>query len=490
MPIRKCLFVAARFAAASLFLLSSSTLAHPPHAPFDNTRFAPITQFGPNVGVAVLATGLTAPLKAVAAPGDPDHLYVVDQPGQLWAISSTDGRKTLILDVSERLVTLGVCGPNTFDERGFLGVAFHPDFARNGRLYTYTSEPLAGPPTFPTTVPAGVTPDHQNVVAEWRVASPGHNGSTVEARKRRELLRVDWPHFNHDGGDMAFGPDGMLYVSMGDGGGADDADGQSFTTAPPHHPVCGSAPVVGHQGDGNGQKLNTPLGKILRIDVDQRNSANKQYGIPEDNPFVGTPGAVQEIWAFGFRNPYRFSFDGPTGTLIVGDVGQNDIEEVDVVVQGGNYGWNVKEGTPFFHINGNNPGFASRSPDPARTVPSGLIDPIAEYDTHHEGHSVIGGYIYRGTALSTLRGQYIFGDFSLLFKFPAGPHDYGRLFTMSPTGSGLRSISELLVLPGGAISLAVLGFGQDASGELYVLGNIFGVPFGTDGRVLKLVPAP
>jgi glucose/arabinose dehydrogenase len=490
MPILKCVFVSARFAAASLFLLSSSTLAHPPHDPFDNTRFAPITRFGPNVGIEVLATGLTAPLKGVAAPGDPDHLYVVDQPGRLWAINTATGNKTVILDVSARLVQLGVCGRNTFDERGFLGVAFHPDFARNGRLYTYTSEPVAGPPTFRSTVPGGVTPDHQNVVAEWSTASPGRNGSTVNPRSRRELLRVDWPQFNHDAGDMAFGPDGMLYISMGDGGGADDADGQSFVTAPPHHPECGEAPIVGHQGNGNGQKLNTPLGKILRIDVDKRDSANHQYGIPADNPFVGTPGAVQEIWAFGFRNPYRFSFDGPTGNLIVGDVGQNDIEEVDVVVRGGNYGWNVKEGTTFFHINGNDPGFASRSPDPTRTVPRGLIDPIAEYDIHHEGHSVIGGYIYRGTALSALRGQYVFGDFSLLFKFPTGPHDYGRLFTMSPAGSGLRSISELLVLPGGAISLALLGWGQDASGELYALGNIFGVPFGADGRVLKLVPAP
>jgi glucose/arabinose dehydrogenase len=488
MSVCNCFSVSARFAVASFLLASTSTLAHAPHSPYDDTRFAPITRFGPSVGIEVVATGLTSPLKALAAPGDPNHLFVVDQPGKLWVIDLTTKDKRVFLDISSRLVTLGVCGPNTFDERGFLGVAFHPDYARNGRLFTYNSEPTSGPPTFPSTLPQGVAPDHQNVIAEWRVRNPSQAGAVVDPRSRRELLRVDWPQFNHDAGDMAFGPDGKLYFAMGDGGGADDADGQLFTTAPPQYPVCGSAPIVGHQGNGNAQKLNTPLGKTHRIDVDGRNSANRQYGIPADNPFVDTPGAIREIWSFGHRNPFRFSFDGPT--LIVGDVGQNDIEEVDVVMRGGNYGWNIKEGTLFFHINGNEVGFASPSPDPARIVPSGLIDPVAQYDTHHEGHSAIGGYIYRGSAISSLRGRYVFGDYSLLFKFPTGPHDYGRLFATSIGGSGLNPISELLVLPGGAVSLAVLGMGQDANGELYVLGNIFGVPFGTDGRVLRLVPAP
>jgi glucose/arabinose dehydrogenase len=490
MSVCNCFSVSARFAVASFLLVSTSTLAHAPHSPYDDTRFAPITRFGPTVGIEVVATGLTAPLKAVAAPGQPNRLFVVDQTGKLWAINLTTGDKSVFLDVSARLVTLGVCGVNSFDERGFLGVAFHPGYASNGRLFTYTSEPNAGAPTFPSTVPAGIAPDHQNVVAEWRVTNPGQAGSVVDPTSRRELLRVDWPQFNHDGGDMAFGPDRKLYISMGDGGGADDADGQGFVTAPPQYPVCGNAPIVGHQGDGNGQKRNTPHGKILRIDVDGSSSANGQYGIPADNPFVNMPGVLGEIWAFGFRNPFRFSFDSLTGALIVGDVGQNDIEEIDVVVRGGNYGWNVKEGTLFFHINGNEVGFASKSPDPARTVPSGLIDPVAQYDTHHEGHSAIGGYVYRGTALTRLRGRYVFGDYSLLFKFPTGPHDYGRLFTTTVERAGLNPISELLVLPGGAVSLAVLGMGQDASGELYVLGNIFGLPFGTEGRVLKLVAGP
>jgi glucose/arabinose dehydrogenase len=494
MPTPHGLSVSARFAVLSLFA-STATLAHAPHGPFDNTRFAPIKRFGPSVGVEVLARGLTSPLKAVAAPGEPNRLYVVDQPGKLWMIDLNSGDMTVVLDISAELVTLGVCGPNTFDERGFLGVAFHPDYADNGRLYTYYSVPWAGlgTATFPTTLPAGEVPDHQNVVVEWTVSNPGGDPPMVDPTSRRELLRVDWPQFNHNAGDLAFGPDGKLYISMGDGGGADDADGQLFTLPVGHPnnptPTCGMAPIIGHQGDGNAQKLNTPLGKILRIDVDGDNSDNEQYGIPDDNPFVDKSGAVAEIWAYGFRNPFRFSFDRKT--LIVGDVGQNDIEEVDVVVRGGNYGWNIKEGTLFFNINGNAPGFASRKPP--RSVTGSFKDPIAQYDTHHEGHAVQGGYVYRGKGIPSLRGKYVFGDFSLLFKFPSGPHDYGRVLALDADDdekNGLHPIRQLLVLPGGAISLGILGVGQDAHGELYMLGNIFGVPFGTDGLVLKLVPAP
>lgn len=151
---------------------------------------------------------------------------------------------------------------------------------------------------------------------------------------------------------------------MGDGGGADDRDGQLFTTAPPAYPACGDAPIVGHN-QGNAQTLTNPLGKTHRIDVDGSNSANGRYGIPADNPFVGAaPGVVTEIWAFGLRNPFRLSFDTATGALLSGDAGQNDLEEVDQIVGGGNYGWSFKEGTMFFHHNSNQPGFASPCPTP------------------------------------------------------------------------------------------------------------------------------
>ena len=497
----KSLVCVASLAFASVLPLTN-TLAHPPWEPYDDTRFAPIERFGPSVGVEVVATGVTAPLKGVSAPGQPNRLYVVDQVGILWAIDLTNNNnKSVFLNVGptglNRIVTLGVCGPDTFDERGLLGVAFHPHYQQNGLLYTYTSEPNGPPATLPTFIPG--TPDHQNVVAEWRVPNPNNPASVVNPASRRELLRVNWPQFNHDGGDLAFGHDGKLYISMGDGGSADDADGQNFILARPQFPQtpdCSlEAPSIGHQVDGNAQKLNTPLGKVLRIDVDTRTSG-KEYGVPADNPFVNTAGAVGEIWAFGFRNPYRFSFDRHSGRLFLGDVGQNDIEEVDIVVRGGNYGWNFKEGTLFFHINGNEVGTASRDPDPARMIPRGLIDPIAQYDTHHEGHSVVGGFVYHGSRIRDLRGKYVFADFSLLFKFPRGPHDYGRVFiTDADGGKGLRKINQLHVLPGGQVSLAVLGVGQDARGEIYVMGNISGVPFPNatgepTGHVLKLVRAP
>lgn len=473
------------FATAGALILAAvistpSAVAHPPDNPFDDTIFAPIQPGGPRIALEMVASGLTAPLKGVDAPGQPSRLYVVDQPGVVWAIELETGAKSVFLDVRSRIVPLGFLGPGTFDERGLLGLAFHPDYGTNGRLYTYTSEPAAGPPTFPTTLPLGTPPDHQNVLAEWRVSDPADPASVVDPTTRRELMRVDWPAFNHDGGDLAFGPDGMLYISMGDGGEADDQG-------------------VGHVGPiGNAQVLTNPLGKIHRIDVEGSNSANGQYGIPADNPFVGTPGAVREIFAFGFRNPYRFSFDPVTGDLFVGDAGQNDIEEVDLVVKGGNHGWATKEGTLFFFNNGAGEGFAST--DDNGLVPPGVIDPIAQYDTHHEGHAIVGGFVYRGTMIPGLAGRYVFGDFARVFRFPSGPNDSGRLFVLQKNPmTGLRKINELH-LPGQGglglqnqqgtegIGLALLGFGRDAAGELYVLGNISGTPFGTGGVVMRLAP--
>jgi glucose/arabinose dehydrogenase len=507
--------VAASAAALSLVGVPSAA-AHPPSNPYDDTIFAPINdEAGFPVRLTLTVKDLTAPLKGVLAPGQPGRLYVVDQPGRLWAVDLATGQKTVFLDVSGRLVPLGVCGPGTFDERGFLGVAFHPNYQSNGLLYTYTSERVEGLPTFRSTVPPGVAPDHQNVVAEWRVPNPGSPAAVVDPASRRELMRVDWPQFNHDGGDLAFGPDGMLYISMGDGGAADDEDNprQLFVTAPPNYPPCGQAPHVGHQGDGNAQKLNTPLGKILRIDVNGHNSANFQYGIPAGNPFVGTPGAVPEIYAFGLRNPFRFSFDRSTGVLYVGDVGQNDIEEVDVIVPGGNYGWNRKEGTLFFHRNGSpvdatgQTGFASEQPDPSVVIPPDLMEPIAQYDIHHEGHSVIAGFVYRGSMFPQLDGRFIFGEFSRIFRFPSGPDDHGRLLYFKPLENKVesppllrihefRGFSEeiarlgLTAPPHGPEefkpTMSVLGMAQDASGEVYVTGNKTGRPFGNDGFVLRI----
>jgi len=193
--------------------------------------------------------------------------------------------------------------------------------------------------------------------------------------------------------------------------------------------------------------------------------------------------------------------------MLVGDVGQNDIEEVDLVVPGGNYGWNLTEGSLFFVINGNLEGFATTTP-PA-SPPTGLIDPIAQYDTHHEGHSVIGGFVYRGTRIPQLAGRYVFGDFSRVFNFPSGPHNFGRLLYLQQKNldkNGLMNVQELGGFPGAIASLglatgtaacdglfpptlAVLGMGEDAAGEIYVTGNISGLPFGSEGVVLRLAPA-
>jgi glucose/arabinose dehydrogenase len=480
-------------------LVVTPVVAHPPDMPFDATVFAGIEdEKGMAIGIERVTDGLTAPVRGATAPGDSGRLYVVDQAGKLWAINLTSGSKVVLLDLSSRLVPLGVLGEGTFDERGFLGVAFHPSYQQNKKFYTYTSEPNAGAPSLPTTIPPGATANHQNVIAEWQVVDPANPGAGVVMTSRREIWRLDHPQFNHNGGDIAFGPDGKLYIPVGDGGGADDLDGDLS---------LGEPAVFGHSGDGNAQKLVNPLGKIHRIDVDGNNSSNGQYGIPSDNPFVGMAGAIKEIWAYGLRNPWRLSFDTKNGVLIAGDIGQNDIEEVDVIVKGGNYGWNLKEGTFCFDNKGTGEGVATMTCPSG--MPSGLIEPVAQFDTHHEGHSVIGGFVYRGTAIPELQGRYVFGEWSRLFDFPNGPDNYGRLFYLTTTdvgaASGPQPIQEFKGFAEAAAalgltdtartgkafkqSLSVLGMGQDAAGEIYVLGNRTGRPFGTDGIVLRLTKA-
>ncbi len=411
--------------------------------------------------LGTVATGLTAPNWGAAAPGVPGRLYVTDQNGILWSINVATGDKSVFLDVSGRLVPLGIVGPNTFDERGFLGVAFHPDYAASGRFYTFTSEPVAGPADY-STIPVGSTANCQSVIAEWTVPNPSDPAAVADPASRRELLRIDKPQFNHNGGGMVFGPDGMLYVSIGDGGGADDRDEGT---------VLG-VPIVGHGCSGNGQNSDSILGKLLRLDVDGNNAPNGQYGIPADNPFVGVAG-LDEIYALGFRNPWRFSFDPLTDDLYCADVGQNDVEEIDVVTAGGNYGWRQKEGSFFFVFNGQLPGYVTDVPV---DVPAGLIDPVAEYD-HDEGISIIGGFVYRGTAYPELTGKYVFGDFARTFS------NDGRLLYLDAG----NQIKEFRLIGQPALGLSLLGFGEDAGGELYVLANGTGTPFGATGVVLGLL---
>ena len=444
-----------------------------------------INEGGFSVRLEPVADGLIAPNWGTTAPGgDTGRMYVTDQPGILWAIDLATGDKTVFLDVSGRLVALGIAGPGTFDERGLLGVAFHPDYIVNGLLYTYTSQVARGKADF-STMPKGDDPNHHAVITEWQVRDPTDSDSVVDPRRARVLLRIAEPQFNHDGGAVNFGHDGMLYISLGDGGGADD-EGK------------------GHGDNGNGQDPGNVLGAILRIDPLGSDSANRQYGIPADNPFVGVEGFLDEIYAYGFRNPYRFSVDSETGDIYVGDVGQNDIEEVDVVVSGGNYGWRLKEGSFFFDPDGtgptcNAPPRGCATEDDPGDLPTNLIDPIAEYDTHTDGHSVIGGFVYRGSEIEQLAGRYVFGEFARRISFGFGVFTGARLFYLNKTdvvrnNVKTSKIQEFKIVGQDSLELAILGFGQDADGELYVLANTTGVPFGAGkdlsvptGVVLKIV---
>ena len=416
----------------------------------------------------LVADGFTTPVLGINAPGNNKQLFIVDQVGTITAVKLEPGTQRGVpdsltfLDVGvtglDLIVPLGAFEPGGFDERGLLGLAFHPDYRKNGLLYTYTSEPLdSGTPDF--NIPETGEPPAFNaslsVIREWRVDKPKRAGSAVDPGSSRVLLRIQQPQFNHNGGDIAFGPDGLLYIALGDGGNADDQG-------------------AGHAPGGNGQSLaeGNVLGKILRIDPRGSNSGNGQYGVPADNPFVGAEGA-DEIFAYGFRNPFRMSFDSETGDLYAADVGQNDIEEVDVVVSGGNYGWPVKEGTFLFDMNGDGAGFTTvDSPG----EPAGLTDPIAQYD-HDEGVSVTGGFLYRGSRVKDLRNTYVFGDLTTSF---AGP--LGRLFHIDDDGELVE-----LIPASGPVGMFVTGFGQDRKGELYVMGQQGVTPVGTTGQVFKLV---
>lgn len=406
-----------------------------------------------------LATGLTAPNWGTFAPGYSETLLVTDQNGILWAIDLESGDKSVFLDVSDRLVELGIAGPDTFDERGLLGVAFHPDYDKNGLFYTYTSEPVDGPADF-TTMPPGIEADHHTVITEWEMDDPSDALRGGSVPSDRVLLRIDQPQFNHDGGAINFGPDGMLYIALGDGGAADDQGD-------------------GHSPGGNGQDTTNILGNMLRIDPQGVDSSNGQYGIPPDNPFVGQKGFLDEIYAYGFRNPFRFSFDMDTGRMIVADVGQNDLEEVTVIEAGDNAGWPHKEGSFFFDPNGDGPGFVTDQD------PGGLPlmrDPIAEYD-HDEGIAIIGGFVYRGDDIPRLQGRYVFGEFAKTFN------NDGRLFFLRRRNLDRRNeVVEFRIRGGAGLGMFLLGFGQDADGEIYVLANNTGVPFGDTGVVMRLAP--
>jgi glucose/arabinose dehydrogenase/plastocyanin len=410
--------------------------------------YPPIVKGSITIELQPVSTGLVSPL-GLAAPNDGSgRLFVFDQVGMIHVLAGGGRLETPFLDVRSRLVPLQA----GYDERGLLGLALHPNFVQNGLLYTYTSEPNGPPADFMLMHSGGETNNHQSVIAEWKIDAA--NTNRVDPGSRREIMRIDQPQANHNAGVMHFGNDGMLYIALGDGGAADDQG-------------------LGHSPGGNGQDLNNILGKIIRIDVNGRTSANGKYGVPAENPFVGKDG-VDEIYAYGFRNPYSWSFDRQSGDMLVADVGQNDVEELDRITRGANYGWPIKEGTFFFDPNGDQDGFITTVP--VREVPPDLVDPIAEYD-HSEGLAIVGGYVYRGTNISGLSGRYVTGDFGR-FNAPAG-----RLFFQD--GSQFKELR--IGQDDRALGLWLKGFGQDQQGELYALASSQLGPTGTGGRVLKIV---
>jgi len=403
-----------------------------------------------SVSLKLVTEGLTSPLLLVESPDNSGRLFVIDQTGQIYIIKDGTRQTQPFLDIQGKLVPR----EGAQDERGLLGLAFHPDFANNGRFFVYYSGPLRAE--------APDDWDHTNFVAEY-MASPGSD--QADASSEKILLAMDHPQANHNAGMVAFGDDGYLYISVGDGGGANDND-------------------IGHVEDwyaenegGNGQDITQNLlGNILRIDVNQPEG----YGIPADNPFVATDG-LDEIYAYGLRNPYRFCFD-PSGQIILADAGQELYEEIDLVVKGGNYGWNVKEGAHCFSTaDPENPPSSCPEQD---TLGNELIDPVIEFANSRNasnglGNVGVGGFVYEGDDVKSLDDKYIFG---VLAQHPDQMD--GAIFAANRSGNQW-SYSKLKIenMDNNEVGMFILGFGQDNDGEIYVMTN-----GGTDnsGKVYKI----
>ena len=329
------------------------------------------------------------PIFLTFPPAQTNRLFVVEQDGRILIIQGDKVLSTPFLDIGEKLSTGG--------ERGLLGLDFHPDFSSNRRFFiNYTR-----------------AEDRATVIAEYRVSSNPNQAT----QKETVLLVIPQPYGNHNGGMIAFGPDRYLYIGMGDGGAGGDPKNYA-------------------------QNRNELLGKFLRIDVDHQ----EPYGIPPDNPFVKENGRP-EIFAWGLRNPWRFSFDRETGELWAGDVGQHEWEEIDVIQKGRNYGWRFKEGTHCFN------------PKTNCLQVKDLVDPVTEY-SHEQGRcSVTGGYVYSGTKIPALQGTYLFGDFCS-----------GEIW-------GYREGTTRILL---ATDQQISSFGEDRDGELYVIGY--------EGEIFQIVP--
>jgi glucose/arabinose dehydrogenase len=374
-------------------------------------------QSKPEIKVTLITKDVEAPV-AMACPLDKSkRLFVCEQTGKIKVIQGGVLQQQILMDVGDKLDKMA----KIYSEKGLLGMAFHPKFSSNGKFYIYYTAPEAE---------SGF--DHKNVVAEYTMAP---QSNTADVKSQRIVLEVKQPQSNRCGGQLAFGPDGFLYIGLGDGGGAGDKHGEM----------------------GNGQNLETLLGKILRIDVDGK----LPYVIPADNPFVKSKNARPEIWAYGLRNPWRFSFDRKTERLFCADVGQNKWEEIDLIVKGKNYGWRIMEGAHCY-----NP--------PENCNTSGLEMPIAEYD-HDKGVSVTGGFVYRGKNKPALQGLYVFGDWR------------GNMFYLKEADAKW-TLTNMLIEgeKNNDVGFNINSFGEDEEGEIYLLGQKLTGTLISNGLVYKI----
>lgn len=408
------------------------------------------------VKLQLFAEGLVHPLVMLNPPDGSKRLFIVEQTGAIQ-IMMPDGklRPTPFIDLSKKMVKLDW----EFDERGLLGLAFHPKFKDNGKFYVVYTAPIRTDAARRPRLLYCCT----NYLSEFRVSKTDPNKADLSTE--RIVYFWDKPQFNHNGGELLFGPDdGYLYISTGDGGWANDV-------------AIGHTPKI-----GNAQDLKVNLGKILRIDV----NSGTPYSIPKDNPFVGRNDALPEIWAYGLRNVWRMSFDaGGKHELFGADVGQNTWESVKLIQKGGNHGWNRIEGSHCF-----NPDDPSNANLPQTCDKTGLLMPIIEYGNMNvikegKGISITGGFVYRGKAIPSLVGSYVFGDWSKSFTEPQG-----LLMVARPPkqAGGMWTIEDVEVTNMNFHSY-VLAFAQDEDRELYVLVSDNTAPGRANDRIYKIVPA-
>ncbi len=449
---------------------------------------------------AIVLQQIHSPTTITHANDGSGRLFVCDQPGVIHIIQGGMLLPTPFLDIQSQ-VLIHATIPTNYSERGLLGMAFHPDFTHSSapgyrKFYLYYSTT--------SNLPAGTDPvtglanpvDHMTVLSEWQVSAS--NPNVADPLSERRLLSVNQPQTNHNGGQVEFGPDGFLYLGLGDGGGANDNNGGHLGGT-----VANPRPT---NNLGNSLWRQTFLGKILRINpLDPDGAGPAAYSIPASNPFANDPDPLnkKEIFAWGLRNPWRFCFDkrpGGTNRLICGDVGQGRIEEINIIVSGGNYGWRFYEGLEF-------PSFSSGAAvNPLLDPGFGpYIDPIAMYahpgivttnppNLPQLGLSVTGGFVYRGSAIPALVGKYVFGDYGST----AGAPD-GRVMGLEETAplSGVFNLTNAIPFAGATnpiVGQRILSLGEDVSGEMYfglkTRGGVRELDGGLpSGSIWKLVPA-